>query len=217
MQLYSLTFNAFQENTYLLADEDGAAVVIDPGMSDQAEEQTFDAFVREKNLELQACWLTHAHLDHILGLSHIAKVYGLQPHLHLGERPVYEAATRQAAMYGMALAPLPEAIYSFEDGATVAIGKESSGLTAKLILAPGHSPASICFHVASENTLIGGDVLFRDSIGRTDLPGGDHETLLSSIRKNIYSLPSDTTVWPGHGPKTRIDYERANNPFVRPS
>ena len=209
--LHTLTVNPFQENTYVLADAAGQAVVVDPGMSTPAEEAAFDRLLERHELTLVGCWLTHAHIDHVLGLAHVYATYGHAPHVHPGERPVYEANPQVAGMYGVALKPLPEPVYDLEAGATIAVG----GLTAKQLLAPGHSPASVCFYVASESLLIGGDVLFRDSIGRTDLPGGDHDTLLASIQREVYALPKETVVWPGHGPQTTVAYERVNNPFVR--
>ncbi len=209
--LHRFTFNPFQENTYILADAAGTAVVIDPGMSTPAEDAEFDLFLRKQNLNLQACWLTHAHIDHVLGLAHIYEAYQLQPHLHPGEHPVYEANPQVANMYGVPLRPLPSPLYDLADNATIDIGQ----LSLKQIFAPGHSPASICFYLEEEQLLIGGDVLFRDSIGRTDLPGGDHQTLLSAIRARVYTLPKATVVHPGHGPETTVAYERVNNPFVQ--
>ena len=209
--LHCLPFNPFAENTYLLADADGAAVVIDPGMSTAAEEAAFDEFLRKHAYRLTACWLTHAHIDHVLGLSHVARVYDLQPHVHPGERIVYEANPQVAQMYGITLAPLPPALFDLAEGTNVACGQ----LELQVILAPGHSPASVCFYLPADGLLIGGDVLFRDSIGRTDLPGGNHEQLLQSIRDHIYTLPKETVVWPGHGPSTTVGYERVNNPFVQ--
>ena len=211
MHLHPLPFNPFHENTYVLADDAGRAVVIDPGMSDRSEREGFDSFLRQHNLTLEACWLTHAHIDHVLGVPHVFAAYGLTPHLHELERPVYGANPQVATMYGMALATLPEPVYDIVEGTPVTIGQ----LSLKPLLAPGHSPGSVCFYHEASATLIGGDVLFRDSIGRTDLPGGDHETLLRSIREQVYSLPKETTVYPGHGPETTVAYERVNNPFVR--
>lgn len=211
--LYKLTFNGFQENTYLLANEAGQAVVIDPGMSDASECEEFDGFLRKHNLSLTACWLTHAHIDHVLGLGHIFETYRLQPRVHSGEKVVYEANPNVAAMYGLLLRELPQPVYDLKEGDTISFGE----LSLKLFLAPGHSPASVCFYCESEGFLVGGDVLFRDSIGRTDLPGGDHATLLNSIREQVYTLPKATVVWPGHGPETTVAYERVNNPFVRAS
>lgn len=211
MPLHCLTFNPFQENTYVLADSAGQAVVVDPGMSDATERATFDEFLRKHDLTLVGCWLTHAHIDHVLGLGHVYDTYGLRPRLHPGERPVYDSNPQVASMYGVSLAPLPEAVYDITEGVAMQLGH----LSLHPILAPGHSPASVCFYLETEALLIGGDVLFRDSIGRTDLPGGDHDTLLKSIREQVYPLPKETIVWPGHGPKTTVAYERVNNPFVR--
>ncbi len=211
--LYRITFNPFQENTYIFANELGQAAVIDPGMSDTSECEEFDSFLRKHNLTLVACWLTHAHIDHVLGLAHVFETYGLKPRMHPGEQVVYEANPKVAAMYGMLLRQLPEPVFDLKEGEELKFGEA----TLKLILAPGHSPASICFYCESEGLLIGGDVLFRESIGRTDLPGGDHATLLKSIKEQVYTLPKATVVWPGHGPETTVAFERVNNPFVRAS
>ena len=213
MPLHRLTVNPFQENTYVLADGAGRAVVIDPGMSDRPEREAFDGFLRKRDLRLEACWLTHAHIDHVLGLAHVYAEYGLAPRLHALERPVYGANPQVAAMYGMGLQPLPDPVYDLDVDRPAVIGD----LSCRVILAPGHSPGSVCFYLGDEGLLIGGDVLFRDSIGRTDLPGGDHDTLLRSIRERVFPLPGDTVVHPGHGPETTVAYERVNNPFVRAS
>jgi len=211
--LHKITFNPFQENTYIIANEEGQAAVIDPGMSDTSECEEFDGFLRKHNLTLTACWLTHAHIDHVLGLAHVFETYGLKPRMNPGEQVVYESNPQVAAMYGMLLRELPEPIFDLNEGDVITFGN----LSLKLLLAPGHSPASLCFYCESEGFLVGGDVLFRDSIGRTDLPGGNHETLLNSIREQVYTLPKATIVWPGHGPETTVAYERVNNPFVRAS
>ena len=211
MPLHRLTVNPFAENTYVLADDAGEAVVVDPGMSDAAERDAFDALLRRHGLRLVGCWLTHAHVDHVLGVPHVYEAHGLRPRLHPGERPVYEANPQVAAMYGMALAPLPAPAYDLADGAEIAVG----ALTLTQVLAPGHSPASVCFHDAAGGYLLGGDVLFRESIGRTDLPGGNRDALLRSVRERVYALPPATVVWPGHGPETTVAHERAHNPFAR--
>ena len=209
--VHTLTIGPFSENTYLLSDDQGLAVVIDPGMSNPAENAEFDRYIERNKLSLRECWLTHAHIDHVLGLAHVFEQYGLQPRVHPGERPVYEANPQVAMMYGLPLQPLPLPIYDLEDHAILALGEQSW----KQILAPGHSPASIAFYNEQSAELIGGDVLFRDSIGRTDLPGGNHEQLLHSIQSRIYTLAPETKVYPGHGPTTTLRYERVNNPFVR--
>lgn len=211
MQLHRLAYNPFQENTYVLAGDAGEAVVVDPGMSDGPERDEFDSFLRKHDYRLTACWLTHAHIDHVLGVPHVHAAYGLRPRLHPRERPVYEANPQVAGMYGMALAPLPEPVYDLADDEPIA----AAGIALRQILAPGHSPGSVCFYDADAELLVGGDVLFRESIGRTDLPGGDHATLLRSVRERVYGLPEATTVWPGHGPATTVGHERDHNPFVR--
>lgn len=205
------TVNGFQENTYLVFDKNKKAVIIDPGFSNQSEKEVFDAYIKANQLDLVDCWLTHAHIDHVLGLNHIYKTYGLTPKVHVGEEIVYNSAPQVALAYGMSLEPLPKAEFVLDGKSTVEIGS----LKAKQLFAPGHSPASVCFYFEEHGFVIAGDVLFRDSIGRTDLPGGDHETLLKSIKDQLYVLPEETDIYPGHGPKTTIGHEQMNNPFVR--
>jgi glyoxylase-like metal-dependent hydrolase (beta-lactamase superfamily II) len=155
--------------------------------------------------------LTHSHLDHIFGNKHVFEKYGLRPELHRDELPMLQTATRIAEMYGLRIETSPEPENFIQAGEDVTFGKT----TFQTLLTPGHSPASISFYVKEEDYVIAGDVLFRESIGRTDLPGGDFNTLITSIKEQLFSLPDHTRIYPGHGPATTIAHEKRNNPFLR--
>jgi len=207
-----LTFNPFQENMYLVYDQSGECIIFDPGCFEAHEKQTLIDTIERLQLRPVRLINTHCHLDHVFGNKFVADTYGLTLECHRGEVPVLEAVEQVCSMYGI---PYPEKSPApgkfIEPGSTIEFGQTSL----KVLFTPGHSPASICFYQEQDQFIIAGDVLFRDSIGRTDLPGGDHETLLESIRTQLYTLPDKVTVYPGHGPKTTIAYEKQNNPFVR--
>lgn len=212
MKLQVFTFNPFQENTYVLSSGK-QAVVIDPGCSDAGEEKRLLDYLEENDLHVEACWLTHAHIDHILGLRWFQTNFNVPIIAHPKEQMILEGARQSAMMFGLPFTA-PDATkvsWELEDEKILNIGDEPF----TCIFAPGHSPGSICFYHAESSTLIGGDVLFLQSIGRTDLPGGDFDTLEASIQKRIYTLPDETTVYPGHGPKTTVGFEKKNNSFVR--
>lgn len=203
------TFNAYQENTYVLYDETGECVIIDPGMYESFEQNELVAFIKAKQLKPVLLLNTHCHLDHVFGNKFVYDQWGLKPQFHQGELFILQAIPGYAPGMGFRyeVSPSPE-IFLPETG-TVEFGNSELSL----IFAPGHSPAHLCFYAKEENFLIGGDVLFYGSIGRTDLPGGNHEQLLQSIREKLFTLPLDCTVYPGHGKSTLIGFEKENNPF----
>lgn len=207
----SITYNGFQENTYILPSDQGSCIIIDPGCYERWEEMDFVKQIESRNLKPVRLINTHCHIDHILGNAFIAETYNLGLEIHQGELPVLNAGTMVAEMYGMTYheSPLPDSYINAGDIL------EWDGGSLKVLLTPGHSPASICLYNEKDGWLIAGDVLFRDSIGRTDLPGGDYDTLINSIQTQLYKLPDDTVVYPGHGPATTIGYEKKNNPFVQ--
>jgi glyoxylase-like metal-dependent hydrolase (beta-lactamase superfamily II) len=196
----------FAENTYLVVDEPaGACAVVDPG----EEAGLILHKIGQTGTRAAAVWLTHAHLDHVLGVAQVATATGAPVWLHPGDRPLYDAAAAQAAAFGLPAPPvLPAPDYAFGVGEPVAVG----GLRFDVRHAPGHSPGSVC--LVGHGVCFCGDVLFAGSIGRTDLPGGDFETLLHSIERELLSLPDDTIVYSGHGPATTIGRERRTNPFL---
>lgn len=208
-----LTFNPVQENTYLVYDNDSReCIIFDPGCFTPAEERELVRVIEENNLKPVQLINTHCHFDHVFGNDFVMKKYGLQLGIHELEVPVLEMGPQVVRMYGMPpMTPSPPADYFIAEGDTITLGDNSF----EVLFCPGHSPGSLCFHNAAEGYVIAGDVLFDGSIGRTDLPGGDHATLLRSIREQFFTLPDDTIVYPGHGPDTTIGYERANNPFLR--
>jgi hydroxyacylglutathione hydrolase len=210
LQIKKFTFNPYQENTYVLYDETGACVIIDPGMYDGAEQNQLVHVIKETNLKPVLLRNTHCHIDHVLGNKFVFDQWGLKPQFHKSELFVLQSVASYAPQMGMRyeLSPEPE-IFLPETG-SITFGNSKLDL----IFAPGHSPAHLCFYAAAENFLIGGDVLFYRSIGRTDLPGGNHQQLITSIKENIFQLPDDCEVFPGHGPSTTIGFEKMNNPFL---
>lgn len=207
----TFTFNPYQENTYILIDNNKNAIIIDPGMHNTAEENVLKSFIEQEGLNPIHLLNTHCHVDHVLGNHFVYETWGLKPQFHEGEIPVFVSVLNYAPQMGFRYEQSPIPTTFLIDKQLIPFGDQQI----EVILAPGHSPAHVCFYIAEENILIGGDVLFRNSIGRTDLPGGDHQTLLDSIKNRIYTLPEDTTVYPGHGPSTSIGFEKETNPFVR--
>lgn len=211
IQVQSFTFNPFQENTYLLISEDKNAILIDPGMYDAEEVKVIKSFLEKNELTLTKILLTHAHLDHIFGLKLILDEYDVPFYLHKEELPVYENAEAVASGYGVSLS-LPQKKYELiSETETIPFGNQEL----EIRFAPGHSPGSICFYSEKDGFVISGDVLFQNSIGRTDLPGGDTSTLLKSVQTQLFTLPDDTKVYSGHGPSTTVGLEKMNNPFFR--
>lgn len=206
----TFTFNPFSENTYLLTDNNGNGLLIDPGMYFAEENNRLFDHLQSNNITLKAVWLTHAHLDHVFGVNWLHQQFGLTPLLHADDHFIYEAAARTGQQYGI---PMQELI-PCELGLENASNLEFGGAEFKVFHTPGHSPGSVCFYNEDDGFVIGGDVLFQGSIGRTDLPGGDFDTLMTSIRSKLYVLPDDVVVYSGHGPITTIGQEKISNPFV---
>ncbi|HXB12926.1 MAG TPA: MBL fold metallo-hydrolase [Bacteroidia bacterium] len=205
------TFNLFAENTYLLYNEKGDAIIIDPGCSNPQECTTMANYIEEQKLKPVRLLLTHAHLDHILGNDFVYRKYGLAPYMHKEDLKLLHALEYSATFYGLdGAAPSPEPAGFLNEGDIITLGNEKLSV----IFAPGHSPGSICFYSETEQKLWGGDVLFRQSIGRTDLPGGDFDTLAHHIRTKLFTLPEEVAVFSGHGLPTSIGFEKKNNPFV---
>ena len=205
-----MTFSPFQENTYVLYDDTKECVIIDPGCYSKAEKEELKNFITNAGLTPVKLLLTHAHLDHVFGNKYVFDTFGLQPILHKGEVGVLNSAAQVGAMYGVPTEPSPAPLSFLEEGDVVEFG------TSKLevLFTPGHSPASIAFYCRDNDFIIAGDVLFRGSIGRTDLPGGNFNTLIESIKTKLFPLDDKTTVYSGHGTETTIGWEKKTNPFL---
>jgi hydroxyacylglutathione hydrolase len=203
-------FNPVQENTYVLSDEKDACFIIDPGCYFGNERAALQEYIEQQGLNPQMLLNTHCHLDHVFGNRFVHDTWNLPLHLHEKEVPVLAVAPEMGLLWGMPFENYRGENIFLTPGDDLTLG--SHRLT--ILFLPGHSPGSVGFYCPEQGFLIGGDVLFRESIGRTDLPGGDHMTLLRSIRENLWPLPEDTIVYPGHGETTTIGWEKAHNPFL---
>lgn len=210
MTVEALVFNPFYENTYIISDEDNQAIIVDPGCYETYERDQLTQYIAQHNLSVKLALNTHCHIDHVLGNAFVKEEYGVPLWVPEGEKDLLEAVPNYATNWGINEYVQAE-VDQFIGTDPIAIGK----LTFEVRLAPGHSPGHLVFYNADEKILIGGDVLFRESIGRTDLPGGNHQQLLESIKRELFTLPDDTTVFSGHGPTTNIGYEKTHNPFVK--
>ena len=210
IHIKAFTFSPISENTYVLYNNEGKAIIIDPGCYFPNEQETLKNFLTDNSLTPVYLLNTHCHLDHVFGNKWVHETYGLEPHLHPNEEAMLALAPVSGERWGLPFENYAGPLHFLNDGDTVLLGDTDI----QVILAPGHSPGSICFYISSQGDLMGGDVLFRGSIGRTDLPGGDTETLLTSIREKLWVLPDETVVYSGHGIKTTIGYEKRNNPFL---
>jgi hydroxyacylglutathione hydrolase len=206
----NFVFNLFAENTYILYLENGEAAIIDPGCSDGAENRKLADFIKSNGLKPVLLLNTHAHIDHVLGNDFVYREYGLKPFLHKDDLQILEALVYSSQFYGVNATASPEPQGFLNEGDSVKLGTEEL----KVIFAPGHSPGSVCFYSEKQKILWGGDVLFRESIGRTDLPGGDFDTLAFNIRTKIFTLPDEVIIYSGHGVPTTVGHEKKYNPFV---
>ena len=210
IHIKAFTFSPISENTYVLYNNEGKAIIIDPGCYFPNEQETLKNFLTDNSLTPVYLLNTHCHLDHVFGNKWVHETYGLEPHLHPNEEAMLALAPVSGERWGLPFQNYAGPLHFLNDGDSLFLGDTEI----QVILAPGHSPGSICFYIPSQGDLMGGDVLFRGSIGRTDLPGGDSETLLHSIREKLWVLPDETIVYSGHGIKTTIGYEKRNNPFL---
>lgn len=207
----SFTFSPFQENTYVISNEEGECWIIDPGCYTEAERNQLVSFIKSKRLTPVKLLNTHCHLDHIFGNAFVADTYQLSPQWHEKETVVAENAKMAAMMYGVNPPEYRAPGGFLKPGEFLTLGKASF----EILFAPGHSPGSVCFYNQEEGYAIVGDVLFRESIGRTDLPGGSHQALIQSIRTQLFTLPDDVKIYNGHGEPTTIGHEKKYNPFLR--
>jgi hydroxyacylglutathione hydrolase len=195
----------FLENCYLIIDEATAScAIVDPG----EEAGLIASKLQTERVTPVAIWLTHAHVDHVIGVPRLKDATGVPVYLHPADRPLYDRVPEQALAFGMQAEPLPPPDRELKHGDVLTVG----ALALRVRHAPGHSPGSVVFE--GHGAAFAGDVLFQGSIGRTDLPGGDFDTLRSSIERELLTLPDSTIVYSGHGPETTVGHERRANPFL---
>lgn len=210
MEIKIFTCNAYRENSYVLYDETKNCVIIDPGMYSGAEQNDLSNFISSNKLQPVKLLNTHCHIDHVLGNRFVANAYHLLPEFHPSELELLHAIPAYAPQMGIQYEVSPLPVNFLGESGTLSFGNSEL----EILFAPGHSPGHLCFYSRADNFVIGGDVLFYQSIGRTDLPGGNHQQLLDSIRSTLFNLPGDCLVYPGHGPHTQIDFEKQHNPFL---
>ncbi len=210
MYIKSFIFNDFQENTYVLYDDTRQCVIVDPGCYTKHEEQALADFIAQNNLQPVKLINTHCHIDHVLGNAFVAHKYNLSLYLHKDELKTYQQTARWADVFGLVMQDIPTQLVYLNQGDTVSFGNTQL----EVLFTPGHSIVSLTFVNHTSKTIVCGDVLFYQSIGRTDLPGGNHATLIQSIKEKLLTLPNDYVVYSGHGIKTTIGNERAHNPFL---
>jgi len=210
LKIKSFVFSPIQENTYLLYNEFNDCIIIDPGCYFPGEQDELKAFITQSKLTPRVLLNTHCHLDHVFGNKFVAETYGLTLHLHEKEKKLLDYAPTSGLVYNMPFDNYAGSYHFLKETDVVKLGDDELAV----IEAPGHSPGHICFYCAKQHFIISGDVLFNRSIGRTDLPGGNHEALLKNIREKLFVLPGETVVYSGHGPETTIGEEKKYNPFL---
>ena len=211
LQVKQFTFNPFQENTYIVYNDQKQAAIVDPGCSTENERKQLVAFIDKNELLPILLLNTHCHIDHVLGNQFVFEKWGLALHIHANEKFVLDHAPMFGEMYGIAMEAYSGEIEYLKEDSTIHLG----GNVLDILFTPGHSPGSVSFYSKNDGFVLSGDALFSGSIGRTDLPGGNYETLINAIKTQLYGLPDDTKVFSGHGGGTSIGYEKRNNPFVQ--
>lgn len=207
----SFIFSPITENTYIIYNDQKEALIIDPGCYFDAEKETLKTWITQEKLNLKYLLNTHCHLDHVFGNKFIADTYHITLHCHQLEQIVLDYAPTSGLNWGLPFDNYSGKVNYISEKDTITLGDD----VLKILFTPGHSPGSISFYSAENNFIISGDVLFKESVGRTDLPGGNMDTLVQSIRTQLFTLPESTKVYSGHGDPTIIGYEMRNNPFLQ--
>ena len=211
MTIKTFTFNPIQENTFLVYDETLEAVVIDAGCISKIEKRALQQYIENNNLILKRVLNTHLHFDHQFGNRFLFDTFGIEPEAGKEDEYLLENVIAQTRSFGMDVDEEAQPLGGYiTENQEIKFGNT----TLKVFHVPGHSPGSMAFYVEKEGVLFAGDVLFRGSIGRTDLPGGDYATMIRSITEKLLPLPDSTVVYSGHGPQTTIGFEKKNNPFL---
>ncbi len=211
INIQSFTFGPFQENTYILSDETQDCIIIDPGNSNSSEHTQLSNYISEKKLKPVKLILTHAHIDHINGNKYVFDTYKLLPEVHKDDLFFIEKHTATAFMYGLTVEQSPMPQNFLKEGNIIKFGNSEL----HVVHTPGHSPGHVTFLNINEGFMISGDVLFYGSIGRADLPMGDFDTLIRSIKEKLFPLGDTIKVYSGHGQPTTIGFEKMNNPFLK--
>lgn len=211
MNIKSFVFNPFYENTYVVSSEKGNCLIFDPGCYEDYELSELKEYIHMNDLNVIAIINTHCHIDHVLGNDALKFEYKVPLKIPKNEKEVFDSVPAYAPQWGMAGYKHAEVDEFLEDGDDLILDE----IKLKMIEVSGHSPGHLIFYNEDRKVVIGGDVLFRESIGRTDLPGGNHDDLLRNIQEKVYTLPEDVEVLPGHGPSTTIGHEKIYNPFVK--
>ena len=209
LSVKQFTFSPIQENTYVVYNDKGACCIIDPGCYSVIERNQLKDYILSTGLSPKYLLNTHCHLDHVFGNKFVAETFGLVPHIHPKEKELLALAPMSGLRWGLPFDNYEGELVYIDKNSVIELGEDSF----EILEAPGHSPGSICIYCRKQGFIISGDVLFEDSIGRTDLPGGDHATLLESIRTQLFPLSDETVVHPGHGRSTTIGREKQFNPF----
>ena len=204
-------FNLFNENTYLVYQKDGECLIIDPGNSEKKEFEILIKFIEDHALKPRMIINTHCHVDHVLGVNDLKNKFNIPFYIHPAELPILNSVVLYAGMYGFPGFSEPKPDGFIRDGERIGIADSSW----EILHIPGHSPGHIALYEKSRAVCVVGDVLFRNSIGRTDLPGGDFNTLLAGIKNKLFTLPDHVEIFSGHGPSTSIGYEKKHNPFCK--
>lgn len=211
LSVKSFVFNPVQENTYVLFNEKGQCCIIDPGCYFPEEREELKAEIELAGLTPVLLLNTHCHLDHVFGNKYVHDTWGLPLHLHKMEKPVLDFAPQSGQMWQLPFDNYEGPLVYLNEEKTIKVGEDEL----EIRCTPGHSPGSVSFYHKAGDFVIGGDVLFQGSVGRTDLPGGNFETLAKSIHTQLFTLPDETVVYSGHGSATTVGFEKRNNPFVR--
>jgi len=204
------SFSPIQENTYIVYNEHLDCCIIDPGCYFPVEEDTLKRFITDQHLRPKYLLNTHCHLDHVFGNRFVHETWQLPLYLHPKEVLVLEYAPKSGERWNLPFRNYEGPFNFLQEGDIISIGNDKL----EVLFAPGHSPGHICFYCRDQQFVIGGDVLFKMSIGRTDLPGGDHQMLLKNIREKLFVLPDEVKIYPGHGEPTTIGFEKKHNPFL---
>lgn len=209
IKIQTFVFNPFSENTYVLYDESKECVIIDPGCFDKNEYEEITNFISSINLTPKYIIITHGHIDHVLGITYLKKMFNIPVWIPKEEEETYNSVSTYSSSYGFENYEHTPEDHLIADGEVINFGNSSLAT----IFAPGHSAGHVAFINEEQNICIGGDILFSGSIGRVDLPGGDYDTLIESIKNKLFVLDESMVVYPGHGPTTTIKIEKTTNPF----